>query len=57
MAGDVSGGMKSAHLRIVEMDTGIVHYRDRTGGYRQASLRAMGDALKHLDGKWQLLVL
>ncbi|MGH7670386.1 MAG: hypothetical protein ACRENQ_12930 [Gemmatimonadaceae bacterium] len=57
VAGDVSDRMKSAHLRIVEMDTRIVHYRDRTGGYRQASLRAMGDALKHLDGKWQLLVL
>ncbi len=57
VAGDVSDRMKAAHLRIIEMDTRVLHYRDATGGYRQASLRAMGDVLKHLDGKWQLLVL
>jgi hypothetical protein len=56
VAVDVTERMKAAYLRIVEMDTRVVHYRDGTGGARQGSLRAMGEALKHLNGKWQALV-
>ncbi len=56
VAVDVSDKMKASYLRIVEMDTRVVHYRDGSGGYRQASILAIGDALKDLNGKWQLLV-
>jgi hypothetical protein len=56
VAVDVTDRMKAAHLRIIEMDTRVVHYRDATGGYRECSLRAMGDALKQLNTKWPALI-
>ncbi len=56
VAVDVTDKMKAAHLRIIEMDTQVVHYRDGAGEYREASLRAMGDALRTLNAKWPALV-
>ena len=56
VAVDVTNKMKAAHLRIIEMDTQVVHYRDSHGGYRQASLRAMGDELHVLNTKWPRLL-
>ena len=56
VAVDVTDRMKSQYLRIVEMDTRVVHYRDHAGGYRQGSMRAMGEALRYLNQKWQSLI-
>jgi hypothetical protein len=56
VAVDVTNKMKAAHLRIMEMDTQVIHYRDRDGGYRQASLRAMAEALETLNRKWPRLL-
>lgn len=40
-----------AFLRVIELDTLIVHYRDRDGALRQADVRKLASELKALDAK------
>jgi hypothetical protein len=43
---EVDASMKSAFLRIVEMDTLVVHHRGRNGEFEEASLRVIREALE-----------
>ena len=38
-------------LRVIELDTLVVHYRDRDGTQRRADIQELGKALRELDVK------
>ena len=49
LSSEVTADMKRTFLRIVEMDTLVIHYRARDGGQLSTSLREIGTALADLD--------
>jgi hypothetical protein len=55
LAAEVSDEMRKAFLRILEVDTLVMHFRDREGGHCSASLRGITDALRAVDQRRQEL--
>jgi hypothetical protein len=48
-AADVTADMRETHLRLIELDTLVVHYQDHDGTPQSVSLHSLHDALAELD--------